>query len=466
MSFINDSFLLQSDSAQRLYHDFAEHQAIIDYHNHLSPVDVANNRHFGNLTQAWLEGDHYKWRAMRANGIDEQYITGAAPAEEKFRKWAETVPKTLRNPLYHWTHLELARYFDVNELLNKENADSIYAKCSEQLLQNGAQDLLKKMSVKLICTTDDPIDSLNHHKAVQLASDSVAMYPTFRPDRALGLSSAQSYNSYLDELSIASGVEISCLDDLLDALNKRAEYFAEHGCRLSDFGLSHMPFMSINKMQLETSFKKIRVNRETLDTPEITALQSFVLIELGKIYHRLGWVQQLHLGVIRNNNSRAYRELGPDTGFDSMGDAPQALSLAKFLDALDNTNQLPKTVLYNLNPADNEMFATMAGNFNDGTEVGKIQFGSGWWFLDQKTGMEAQINTLSNMGLLSNFIGMLTDSRSFLSFTRHEYFRRILCNLLAEDMNKGLLPRDFSLIGSMVSDICYNNVNKYFGFGL
>lgn len=464
MTFITDNFLLHSDTAQQLYFDHAKDQPIIDYHNHLSTKDIAEDRHFETITDGWLEGDHYKWRAMRANGIDESFVTGSAPKIEKFRKWAETVPYTLRNPLYHWTHLELKRYFGVDDLLNANTADAVFEKSNDVLKTVGCYGLLKQMDVRVACSTDDPIDDLKYHKQIKEQNLAVKVFPTFRPDKSFALEDIAAYNKYLDKLGQVVGSEIKNIDDLVSALNQRMDYFSSLGCKLSDHGMNRVPYKSAGSAVIESNFKKARAG-QSLNPDEIEQIQTFILIELGRGYHKQGWTQQFHLGALRNNNERGLRELGPDTGFDSMGDFSQAETLSNYLNTLDNTNQLAKTILYNLNSRDNDLLATMAGNFNDGITPGKIQFGTGWWFLDQKDGMEAQMNSLSNMGLLSRFVGMLTDSRSFLSFPRHEYFRRILCNLLGDDVKKGMIPNDMDLLGNMVEDICYNNAKNYFNFG-
>ncbi|MFT7033606.1 MAG: glucuronate isomerase [Cyclobacteriaceae bacterium] len=463
MTFITDNFLLQSDTAVQLYFDHAKDQPIIDYHNHLSTKDIAEDRHFETITDGWLEGDHYKWRAMRANGIDESFVTGSAPKIEKFRKWSETVPYTLRNPLYHWTHLELKRYFGVDDLLNTNTADAVFEKSNDVLKSVGCYGLLKQMDVRVACSTDDPIDDLKYHKQIKEQNLDVKVFPTFRPDKSFALDDIVAYNEYLDKLGQVVGSDIKNIDDLVSALNQRMDYFSSLGCKLSDHGINRVPYKSADSAVIESNFKKAREGKH-LNPDEIEQIQTYILLELGKGYHKQGWTQQFHLGALRNNNERGLRELGPDTGFDSMGDFSQAETLSNYLNTLDNTNQLAKTVLYNLNSRDNDLLATMAGNFNDGVTPGKIQFGTGWWFLDQKDGMEAQMNSLSNMGLMSRFVGMLTDSRSFLSFPRHEYFRRILCNLLGEDVRKGMIPNDMDLLGKMVEDICYNNAKNYFNF--
>lgn len=463
--FLQEDFLLSTDFARTLYHQYAKNQPIIDYHNHLPPDEIAGNRRFNDMTSIWLAGDHYKWRAMRALGIDEKYITGNASNKEKFEKWAYAVPYTMRNPLYHWTHLELKRYFGVDKLLSAETANEIYDACNAKLntAEYDTRNLLKKMNVKVVCTTDDPADSLEHHKKIAAEKLDVKVIPAFRPDRAYGIGDPASYNEYLKKLHDLTGTEIKDFSSLMAALEKRIEYFHSTGCRLADHGLENIYYPEKEQHSPDEILKKVKKG-ETPDADSIRFFQYKVLLELCRLYHKKGWTQQFHLGALRNNNTRLLQKLGPDTGFDSVGDFPQAVSLSKFLNELDSNAQLCKTVLYNLNPGDNEVFVTMAGNFNDGSVKGKMQFGSAWWFLDQKDGMEKQINTLSNLGLLSCFIGMLTDSRSFLSFPRHEYFRRILCNLIGKDVENGELPKDEKWLGKMVSDICYNNANEYFNF--
>ncbi|RAK63878.1 glucuronate isomerase [Hymenobacter edaphi] len=463
--FLNDDFLLQTATARTLYHEHARQMPIIDYHNHLLPDQIAEDKQFDNLTQIWLYGDHYKWRAMRTNGIDERYITGDASDWEKFEKWAETVPNTLRNPLYHWTHLELQRYFGVTELLNKESARRIYDHCSALLRtpEYSVRNLLKKMNVQTLCTTDDPSDSLEHHRAIAADPFGVQVLPTFRPDKAMSPEDAAAYNAYLDKLGASAAVEILNYQDLQTALRVRHDYFAALGCRLSDHGLEQIYAADYSDADITRIFAKVR-GGQALERAEVLQFKSAMLVFLAELDWEKGWTQQFHLGALRNNNARMLRQLGPDTGWDSIGDFQQAPALAKFLDRLDTQDKLAKTILYNLNPSDNELFATMIGNFQDGSVAGKMQFGSGWWFLDQKDGMERQINALSNMGLLSRFVGMLTDSRSFLSYPRHEYFRRILCNMLGNDVENGELPADLELLGQMVENICYGNANDYFGF--
>lgn len=463
-TFLGQDFLLQSKAANTLYHNHAAHQPIIDYHNHLSPKDIAENRQFTNLTEIWLDGDHYKWRAMRTNGVDEKFCTGNASPEEKFMKWAETVPYTMRNPLYHWTHLELKNYFGIDRLLNASTAKGIYEECNALLQTNDfrVQSLLKRMKAEVVCTTDDPCDDLAYHIA-NAKNGGIKMFPTFRPDKAYTFDDPASYFDYIKKLSQASLVEISSLDDLFKALESRVDFFDKLGCRASDHGLEQLPSGNLSKVEANILFSKVILGK-TLSSEESNGLRMVILTQLCRFYHAKGWVQQFHLGAMRNNSTRMKRTLGADTGFDSIGDFPQARAMSQFFDRLDSDNQLTKTIIYNLNPADNEMFATMTGNFNDGSTPAKMQWGSGWWFLDQKDGMEKQLNTLSNMGLLSRFIGMITDSRSFLSFPRHEYFRRILCNVIGNDIENGELPNDMPLIGKMVEDICYNNAKTYLRF--
>lgn len=464
-AFLTEDFLLQNEFAKILYHQYAHQQPIIDYHCHLSPEYIAKDHRFRNLTEIWLAGDHYKWRAMRTLGIQEQYITGSASDEEKFQQWAFTVPYTMRNPLYHWTHLELRRYFGVDKLLNPDSGKEIYDHCTS-LLQNpqySTQSLLKKMCVEVVCTTDDPADSLAFHQALRDNPIGITILPTFRPDKSYAVENSSAYKSYLEKLGTAVGIRIDSFDALIMALENRIDFFVDMGCKLSDHGLEQLYYPSNrNGYSINELFVKI-VKGNEFSKSEIEFYKYCVLTELAKMYHKKGWVQQFHLGALRNNNDRMFNRLGPDTGFDSIGDFPQGVALARFLNHLDNADQLAKTIIYNLNPADNEVIGTMIGNFNDGSVKGKVQFGSGWWFLDQKDGMEKQLNTLSNMGMLSCFIGMLTDSRSFLSFPRHEYFRRILCNLIGKDVAAGELPWDEKWLAKLVSDICYYNAKNYFG---
>lgn len=465
-SFLTEDFLLSNDFARTLYHQYAKDLPLIDYHNHLSPHDIATNRQFKNLTQIWLEGDHYKWRAMRTLGINERFITGDASDTEKFEQWAYAVPYTMRNPLYHWTHLELKRYFGIKTLLEPNSAKEIYDKASGLLETSDfhVQSLLNRMNVEVVCTTDDPIDSLEYHQMARGSKTQTLLLPTFRPDKSFGVENPVAYKSYLEKLTVASGIQVDSFEKLLSALQNRVEFFQSMGCKLADHGLEQLYFPeNKNAYNISALFKKLMTG-DPLDKSETHFYKYSVLIELGRMYHQKGWTQQFHIGAIRNNNERLLTKLGPDTGFDSIGDFSQGVALSKFLNELDKTDQLAKTILYNLNPADNELMATMVGNFNDGTIKGKVQYGSGWWFLDQKDGMEKQINTLSNMGLLSCFIGMLTDSRSFMSFPRHEYFRRILCNLIGKDVINGELPKDEKWLGKLVADICYHNAKNYFNF--
>ncbi|GAA4443832.1 glucuronate isomerase [Ravibacter arvi] len=463
-AFMDDDFLLQTESARVLYHEFAGRMPIIDYHCHLPPDEIAEDKVFENLSRIWLYGDHYKWRAMRSNGVGEHYCTGGASDREKFLKWAETVPYTMRNPLYHWTHLELRRYFDEYELLSPANAERIYNACSEKVNTPGfsVRNLLKRMDVRVVCTTDDPLDSLEHHRQIRSEGLDLQVLPTFRPDKFI-LIENPAYTRFISALGEIVNEEIASFEALTKALRQRADFFASLGGRLADHGLERLSAVDFTPEEADRILKK-RLAGNIPAPDETEVFKSALLHELGKMYHALGWTQQFHIGAMRNNNRRALRTLGPDTGWDSIGDYPQALSLSRFLGRLDEHDQLAKTVIYNLNPADNDVIATMIGNFNDGSVAGKIQFGSGWWFMDQKQGMENQMNALSNMGLLSRFVGMLTDSRSFLSFPRHEYFRRILCNLYGNDIENGELPNDLEWIGQTVQNICYNNAKNFFGF--
>ncbi|NOS72508.1 MAG: glucuronate isomerase [Verrucomicrobia bacterium] len=462
MKFIHADFLLQTKTARRLYHEFAENEPILDYHCHLPPADIASNRQFKNLFEIWLEGDHYKWRAMRSNGVAEKFCTGDADPFSKFQAWAATVPYTLRNPLYHWTHLELKRYFGIDELLNETSARRIWDTANEQLASPAlsTQGILKKFSVTTVCTTDDPTDDLRYHKAMSASDCPTRILPTFRPDKALAVNRPDVFNPWVARLSGSSGMDIQDLDGFLSALRRRLEFFHSMNCRLSDHGLEFCPSDFCTEKAAASIFAKARRGRPA--SPEAAnQFGAFVMLYLGRLYSMRGWTMQLHLGALRNNNTRLMRTIGPDTGFDSIGDFSQARSLAMFLDKLDNENALPKTIVYNLNPSDNYAFATLLGNFQDGTVPGKIQLGSGWWFLDQKEGMEWQMNALSNLGLLSRFVGMVTDSRSFMSYPRHEYFRRVLCNLIGRDVENGELPDDDSLLGPMIRNICHANARSY-----
>ncbi len=464
--FLDEDFLLHTAFARTLYHEFARALPIIDYHSHLPPDQIAENRQFENLTQLWLAGDHYKWRALRANGVPEHFITGAATDWEKFGKWAETVPQTVRNPLYHWTHLELQRYFGITERLGPGSARRIWEQANARLAtpEFAAQGLLRRMNVEIVCTTDDPADSLAPHRAIAARPFGVRVLPTFRPDKALaGGAPGAAYPAYLARLGAAAGGAIQTYADLLGALRQRHDFFHAQGCRLSDHGLERLPAASFAAGAPEAAFEKMR-GGQPLSPAEAEAFNAGLLLELARLDHARGWTQQFHLGALRNTSARLLRQVGPDAGGDSIGDLAQGRSLAAFLDQLDGTDQLAQTILYNLNPADNEVFAALAGNFQDGSVAGKVQWGAAWWFLDQKDGIEKQLNTLSNLGLLSRFVGMLADSRSFLSYPRHEYFRRILCNLFGQDVENGELPNDLPGLGAIVQNICYHNAKAYFGF--
>lgn len=464
---ITENFLLLTDEAVRLFHEYARDLPIIDYHCHLPPEPIATNRSFENLTQIWLYGDHYKWRVMRAAGVSERYCTGNASDWEKFEKWAQTVPQTLRNPIYHWTHLELKRPFGIaDRLLSPATAQGVWDECGALLARPefSCRGIMQQMKVEVVCTTDDPTDSLEHHAA--LAADPtfpVRVLPTFRPDRALAVETPVAFNAWVDRLGEVTGGPIDTLDHLLAALEARQTFFHAHGCRLSDHGLTTFHADDYTAGDVAGTFAAVR-RGERPDAAQAARYRSALLHELAEMDYEKGWTQQYHFGALRNNRTWAFENLGPDTGFDSIGDWPVAEALSRFLDRLDREGRLARTILYNLNPAHNEVVATMIGNFQDGSVPGKMQYGSGWWFLDQKDGMERQIESLSNQGLLSRFVGMLTDSRSFLSYTRHEYFRRILCNLLGREMHQGLLPRDFDLVGVLVADICHHNAASYFGF--
>jgi len=463
--FPEDNFLLRTKTAELLYHEHAAKLPIIDYHCHLSPKQIAENKNFDNLTQPWLYGDHYKWRAMRTNGVPERFCSGNASDREKFDKWAETVPYTIRNPLYHWTHLELQRYFNINDLLGPESADAIYEVTSSMLQQPDFTPvgLIKKMRVEVVCTTDDPVDSLEFHAMIKRNHQGIKVIPAWRPDKLLTIDDPVKFNEYINALSAASRIDIHSYSLLLEALNKRHQYFHDAGCRLSDHGLDIFYADQYEVSKIEAVFLKVKKGTE-ISAQEVSAFRSAILYELAVMDYSRGWAQQFHMGAMRNNNTRMFNTYGPDGGFDSIGDYKYALSMSRFLDRLDQSGKLTRTILYNLNPADNEMMATMIGNFQDGSIPGKIQWGSGWWFLDQKDGMEKQMNVLSNLGLLSRFIGMLTDSRSLLSYPRHEYFRRVLCNLIGNDVENGELPADKAWLGKIVEDICYYNARNYFNF--
>ncbi|HEX9996238.1 MAG TPA: glucuronate isomerase [Abditibacterium sp.] len=463
MTFIHPDFLLQSGAARRLYHEHAEDEPILDYHNHLPPRDIAENRQFANLWEIWLEGDHYKWRAMRAAGIEERLCTGDASPREKFDAWAKVVPQTLRNPLFHWTHLELARYFGIDDLLSEKTAPAIWDAANQQLQSPAmtTQGILAKFDIRALCTTDDPANSLEWHQKIAASDVATRVYPTFRADKAFVVDQPEVFNAWITTLGATANVEIRTLEDFLDALEKRHTDFHAIGGRLSDHGLAQIPADFPTQKQATEIFNQARAGNSASET-EQCQFASFLMLLLGHLDAQRGWTKQLHLGAQRNNNSRLLRALGADVGADSIGDSVKVGPLAAYLDRLDSEGALPKIVLYNLNPADNYAFATLAGNFQ-GEIAGKIQYGSGWWFLDQKEAMEWQLNALSNNGLLSRFIGMLTDSRSFMSFPRHEYFRRVLCNLIGRDIENGELPRDFELVGTMVQNICYSNARNYLG---
>ena len=464
MTFIHDDFLLGSESARRLYHQYAVDQPILDYHTHLPPHDIANNRQFANLFEIWLEGDHYKWRAMRANGVSEEFCTGDADPYDKYLAWARTVPKTLRNPLYHWSHLELMRYFDVDVLLSERTAKDVWEQASDKLRNPALStvEILRRFKVMAVCTTDDPTDDLAFHQQIAASDIPTRVYPTFRPDQALMVDRLDVFNPWCDRLAQVVDRDINSLDALEGALNQRHEFFHSLGGRLSDHGMPHCYADFCDQKTASAIFDKARAGREV--TPlEQSQFATHMMLLFGRWDAKRGWTKQLHIGPMRNTNSRAFAKIGPDTGFDSMGDWRQADAMRAYFDFLDQEEALPKTVVYNLNPKDNYLFASMIGNFHDGDIPGKMQFGSGWWYLDQKEGMQWQLNALSNVGLLSRFVGMLTDSRSFLSCPRHEYFRRILCNILGGEMETGELPADFDLVGDMVADICYRNARDFFG---
>jgi glucuronate isomerase len=464
-NFLDADFLLRTETSKKLYHDFAKEMPVIDYHCHLPVQQIADDINFNNLTHIWLYGDHYKWRAMRTNGVPESFVTGDKSDYEKFEKWAETVPYTLRNPLYHWTHIELQRYFDIDELLNAKTAKQIYEQCTQKLQtkEYSVRNLLRKMNVEVVCTTDDPTDNLQFHKKIKDDGFEIKVFPAFRPDKAMNGDNLNEFNLFVKKLEEVTGAKITSYQSYLSALKSRHDFFATMGCSVSDHGLEYICAEDFNEKEVVNYFNKLR-NGQELSVTERLIFKSAMLHTLATWDHEKGWVQQYHVGALRNNNTRMLRESGPDTGWDSIGDFQQAESMSKFFDKLDSTNQLAKTILYNLNPSDNELMATMAGNFNDGTTPGKMQFGSAWWFLDQKDGMEKQINTLANMSLLSRFIGMITDSRSFLSFPRHEYFRRILCNLFGKEIESGELPDDIEWTGKIVKDICYYNAKSYFSW--
>ena len=463
--FMDENFLLKTKTAQTLYHEYSKLMPLIDYHCHLSPQQIAEDIQFENLTQAWLAGDHYKWRAMRTNGVHEDFCTGQKSDIDKFNHWATTVPFTMRNPLYHWTHLELQRYFGINEILNKQSAQQIYTEATLKLNtpEFSTRNLIRKMNVEVICTTDDPIDSLEFHKKIAESNFEVKVYPAFRPDKAMEVSHSENFIAYIKKLEAATNLSISTFDDYLFALQNRHDFFASMGCTVSDHGLEEIYAEDFTGSEIEAIFTKVHSGK-SLNQLEQRKFKSCMLLHFAEWDWEKGWIQQYHLGALRNNNSRMMQLLGADTGWDSIGDFSQARALATFLNKLDADDKLAKTILYNLNPADNELMATMIGNFNDGSIAGKVQFGSAWWFLDQKDGIERQLNALSNMGLVSRFVGMLTDSRSFLSYPRHEYFRRIVCNMFGNEIEEGELPNDLPWIGKIIQDISYHNAKDYFGW--
>ncbi|WP_297093409.1 glucuronate isomerase [uncultured Draconibacterium sp.] len=464
-AFMDKDFLLQTDVAKELYHNHAAKMPIFDYHCHINPQEIAEDKEYENITQLWLYGDHYKWRGMRTNGVDEKYCTGNASDWEKFEKWAETVPHTLRNPLFHWTHLELKKFFGIDKVLSPATAREIWEECNAKLQtpEYSCRGIIQMANVHTICTTDDPVDSLEYHRAIKADDFETNVLPAWRPDKAMAVENATTYNAYLGELEEAANININSFSGLMDALDDRHEFFHLNGCRLSDHGVETVLAEDYTEAEIEKIFIKVRKGG-TLTKEEVVKFQSCMLYEFGIMDHSRGWTQQFHIGALRNNNTRLFKKLGPDTGFDSIGDFDIARPLSRLLDRLDMENKLSKTILYNLNPRDNELMATMIGNFQDGSVPGKMQYGSGWWFLDQKDGMEKQMQGLSNLGLLSRFVGMLTDSRSYLSYTRHEYFRRTLCNLLGNDVENGEIPYDMELLGSMVENISFNNAKAYFNF--
>ncbi len=464
--FMDKEFILSTESARKLYHEYAENMPIIDYHCHIDPREIAEDRKFENITQVWLGGDHYKWRQMRANGVDEYDITGDAPDREKFQKWAETLEMAIGNPLYHWSHLELQRYFGYNGHLNGQTAEEVWNFCNEKLQQDSmsARNLIRQSNVRLLCTTDDPADSLEWHKMI--AKDqtfNVKVLPAWRPDKAMNLEKTE-YQSYLDRLAHVSGVEIVTFETLIQALKIRMDFFASMGCRISDHGLDHVMYAPASEEEIERIFAK-RLADEALSQEEIIQFKTAFMLAMGKEYHAKNWVMQLHYGCKRDNNKRMYQKIGADTGFDCISNDTPAEYLADFLNALNETDELPKTILYSLNPADNAAIGTILGCFNDSSAIGKIQQGSAWWFNDHKYGMTEQMTSLANLGLLGNFIGMLTDSRSFLSYTRHEYFRRILCELIGGWVENGEYPADDAVLEKIIKGISYNNAVRYFDFG-
>lgn len=467
-NFIHEDFLLQTETARNLFHNHAEVLPIIDYHCHLNPKEIAEDHQFKSITELWLGGDHYKWRLLRANGVNEKYITGDATDWEKFEKWAETIPYTMRNPMYHWTHLELKRVFNIDNLLNTESAREIYDMANEMLRkpEYSSRGLMKRFGVEVVCTTDDPLDSLEYHKQIKASEFEIKVLPTWRPDKSMAVENGENFRKYIDSLSEVSDININSFDDYFTAITKRHDYFKENGCRLADHGIDNFYSEPYSDGEINQIFDKVYNKKEKLTDEEVLKFKSKMLHENALLNHSKGWVQQFHYGAIRNNNSRMFKLIGPDAGYDSINDVCNvARSMSRFFDDLESKNKLAKSIIYNLNPRDNYLIASMIANFQDGTVPGKIQFGSGWWFLDQKDGMEDQMNVLSTQGLLSRFVGMLTDSRSFVSYPRHEYFRRILCNLIGNDVEKGLIPSsEIDFLGKMVEGICYYNAKEYFNF--
>ena len=471
MSFINEDFMLTSDTAKKLYHEHAAKMPIIDYHCHLVPQQIAENIQFRDITQLWLVdghyGDHYKWRAMRGNGVPEEYITGGTHTSwETFQKWAETVPYTMRNPLYHWTHLELSRVFGIDKLLSPATAREIFDECNAKLATKEfrGQALISKFNVKVVCTTDDPADDLRWHKMIAENPFGTKVIPAWRPDKAMAIENPEAYNEYLKKLGEAAGMEIDSYADLCEALQKRHDFFVSQGCKLSDHGLETFYSADYKDIEIEFIFKKVLRGKQ-VSAEELEKFRSAFLHDQAVMDAEAGWAQQFHVGAIRNNNTKMFNSIGVDTGFDAIHDGNMAAAGHRFFDRLTLEGKLAKTILYCLNPKDNEVLMTMAYTFNDGTFPGKMQFGSGWWFLDQEDGMRRQMTALSNLGLFSRFVGMLTDSRSFISYPRHEYFRRIMCDVVGHDVESGRLPAsEMDFIGQMVEDICYNNADRYFGF--
>ena len=466
--FIHDDFMLQTTTARNLFHKYAKKMPIIDYHCHLVPKEIAVDYKFRTITELWLGGDHYKWRLLRANGVNEKYITGDASDWEKFEKWAATIPYTMRNPMYHWTHLELKRVFGIDDLLNPDTAREIYDRANEMLQkpEYSARGLMKKFNVEVVCTTDDPLDSLEYHKQIKESGFEVKVLPTWRPDKSMAVENVDNFREYVEKLSTITGINITTFDSYSLAISKRHDYFQANGCKLADHGIDNFFSERCTHDEASAIFDKIYNRKEILTDLQVLKFKSMMLHENAILNHSKGWVQQFHYGAIRNNNTSMFNKLGADAGFDSMNDVSYvAKNMSRFFDNLELDNKLSKSIVYNLNPNDNYLVASMIANFQDGTVPGKIQFGSGWWFLDQKDGMEDQMNILSSQGLLSRFVGMLTDSRSFVSYPRHEYFRRILCNLIGNDVEAGLLPdSEIEFLGKMVEDICYNNAKEYFNF--